>query len=86
MLFVGLTMLSFSSSKEKEGGLVNSISKFKSGVETAQPRQTITLADGTWNDVELKFMGNGTTDTWVAIYDKNNLILGNANPDLFYLL
>ena len=25
-------------------------------------------------------------DTWVAIYGKNNLILGNTKPDLFYLL
>ena len=82
ILFVGLTMLFFSCKQEKDGRLVNSIKEFNTAVETVKPGETITLANGIWNDVEFKFKGNGAAESPITLTAENPgkvIVTGQSN-------
>jgi poly(beta-D-mannuronate) lyase len=53
------SILALSGCSERAEGLVNDLEAFNRAVETARPGSVITMANGVWNDVELKFIGNG---------------------------
>ena len=56
-------LLALVSCTENDGSrLVNSIAEFDQVVATLQPGDKVILANGTWTDVELKFMRRGTAD------------------------
>jgi len=52
-----MTILSYSASSSAE--IVHTIAQFDQAVATVQPGDEITLANGTWRDVELVFKGQG---------------------------
>jgi len=82
ILFVGLAMLFFSCSQEKNGRLVGSIDEFNAAVEAVNPGETITLANGTWTDVEFKLKGNGTAESPITLTAENPgkvIISGQSN-------
>ena len=62
--------------------LVNTISEFDVAVSTAEPGDTITLANGIWKDAELTFTGKGTADQpiYLMVQDKGKVTLeGRSN-------
>lgn len=82
ILFVGLTMLFFSCSQEKNGRLVNSIEEFNAAVESALPGDEIILANGTWTDVEFKFKAKGSQELPIELSVENLgkvIITGQSN-------
>ena len=48
-------------------GLVNNIEEFNQAVSKLQPGDKIILANGTWKDVELRFIGAGTKDAPIEL-------------------
>ncbi len=48
-----------SCSQQAGGKFVRSLEEFDAAVSTLQPGETVVMADGEWNDVELVFRGNG---------------------------
>ncbi len=58
--FVGLMIFTFfSCSQEEEGILVNDLREFKIAVKSATPGTVITMANGVWENVELRLKGIG---------------------------
>lgn len=58
--FVWVLIFSFFSCKEeKKGVLVNNLEEFEKAVANVKPGEAITLANGTWEDVELRLKGMG---------------------------
>ncbi len=49
----------FSCQEEKNGLLVNNLEEFDQAVANIKPGETITMANGTWKDVELQLTGIG---------------------------
>ena len=60
-LFTLVALISLTFSCNQEGGdlLVSNLNEFNQAVANAQPGAVITMANGTWEDVELQLMGNG---------------------------
>lgn len=50
-----------------DGQLVSTISEFEQAVEAIQPGETIVMANGVWEDVELQFKGNGTSEKPITL-------------------
>lgn len=63
LLFLGGVLFSCSTTSN----VVNSIEEFNDQVATAQPGDSIVLANGVWNDVELLFVANGTVDAPIKL-------------------
>ena len=62
-LFIGLMISVFSSCNSEEGNiLVKNIADFNQAIQQLQPGDNLVLANGVWQDVELKFTGHGTEE------------------------
>lgn len=47
--------------------LVKTLEEFDAAVQNLQPGDTLVLANGTWRDVELRFMGSGTAEQPITL-------------------
>lgn len=78
-----LLIVSNSCAEDKaEGQLVRNVKEFNKAVESLEPGSKIVLANGTWNDAELVFKGNGTASDSIVLSaeTKGKVILtGNSN-------
>ena len=57
--FISVGLLVFSCSQEKTGKFIKNIGEFNEAVKNVQPGTVITLADGNWENVELRLKGTG---------------------------
>ncbi len=60
-------MVSCNNDSVKSGVLVADISELNASIEKAQPGDIITLANGVWKDVEIKFKAEGTASKPITI-------------------
>lgn len=68
--------------KAVDSVLVSSIDEFNEAVANIQPGDIITMANGTWEDVELRLKGVGTEDQWIKLQAETPgkvIISGQAN-------
>ena len=66
LIWILLLFLAFSC-KESQNSVVTTIEQFNDAVSNAKPGTVITLANGTWSDVELRLKGKGTADNPIRI-------------------
>ena len=55
----------------KPHGLVRNIEEFRQATENLQPGDKIIMANGTWNDVELRLSGVGTEESPIELMAEN---------------
>jgi len=60
-------LLLFSSCESEPEGLVHNLDEFNQAVKSATPGTVITMANGTWKDVELRLKGKGTKDNLIRL-------------------
>ncbi len=73
------------SSSEAGSVLIKNISEFNDAVKNAEPGDTITLANGVWENAELVFEGKGTAEEPIVltVEEKGKVTLeGNSNLQL----
>ncbi|MFY0606536.1 MAG: polysaccharide lyase 6 family protein [Cyclobacteriaceae bacterium] len=67
-LVIGIVAtLLISGCSDRAEGLVSDIEDFNSAVANATPGSVITMANGVWNDVELKFTGKGEESNLIRL-------------------
>lgn len=72
----------FSCNQEQEGILVQDIAAFNKAVSTLKPGDNLILANGNWENVELKFIANGTAQAPISLKAEtpgNVIISGKSN-------
>ncbi len=90
LFLIGLFVLLTVSAKNNsvKTSLVKNIDELNTAIENAKPGDKIVMANGTWNDVEIRFKGNGNkqhpitltaeTEGKVIISGKSDLKLGGS--------
>ena len=82
-VFFALALVSCA--EDGAGNLVTTIEQFDSVVATLQPGDEVVLANGTWNDVELKFKAKGLPDNPIQLRAEEPgkvIITGQSNLSL----
>jgi len=69
VLFVpfALILVLVSCAQNNDGNVVKTIEEFNNAVAALQPGDTVTLANGTWTDVELEFKAEGLPDSKIEL-------------------
>ncbi|MEL6446602.1 MAG: polysaccharide lyase 6 family protein [Pseudomonadota bacterium] len=62
-----LSALLLSCVSDKTDLFVKTLEEFDAAVQNLQPGDTLVLANGTWHDVELRFMGSGTAEQPITL-------------------
>lgn len=62
-----LFTLIMTSCGSSEPGLVTNEDELKDAIAKAQPGDVITMADGVWKDIEIRFRGKGTADAKITL-------------------
>ncbi len=85
LTFVTVAFLSFACTQEKSGLLVSSTAEFNDAVASVKPGTVIRLANGVWENVELKFMGKGNADNPIELTAEEPgkvIITGQSNLEI----
>ncbi|MBU2946401.1 chondroitinase-B domain-containing protein [Zobellia uliginosa] len=59
IISTAILFLSFTKSPQKEGVFVKNSTELNAAIETASPGDEIIMANGNWNDIQIKFVGYG---------------------------
>ena len=81
-IIFAIALFSLFSCEKNEGILVKDLVEFEQAVKSAKPGDQITMADGVWNDVELKFKATGTKEKRITLTAQTPggvIITGHSN-------
>lgn len=67
LLFWSVSCSQETANKTAEAIIVSTIDEFDQAVATVRPGDVIIMANGTWENVELRLTGEGTEDNWIKL-------------------
>ena len=80
ILFAVIVLVAFSNPCLGTDFVVANADDIETAMETAQPGDTLVMNDGTWNNAEIDFVGNGTAASPITLRPQTCLLYTSPSP------